>query len=122
MRGIEVVRVDRRPSPEDQAFARQAAFETDTLRVGTTRIRPGGRSAWHHHGRRLIHGYVAVGEFVVEFGPRGSESVRVSEGEFFRVQPGWVHRDVNDTSSEVLIVMYNAGEGPPTVDVAGPDE
>ncbi len=103
-------------------FGRKPAFETETVRVGETCVDAGVTSPWHHHGRRTLYGFVVVGELILEFGPHGSESVRPTTGEFFRIPPGLVHRDRNPTAGETAIQNVMIGPGPATIDVSGPEE
>jgi len=103
-------------------FGRKPAFETETVRVGETHVDAGVTSPWHHHGKRTLYGFVVVGELILEFGPHGSESVRASSGEFFRIPAGLVHRDRNPTAGETVIVNLMVGPGPATIDVSGPEE
>jgi len=85
-------------------------------------VGPGAASPWHHHGRRTLYGFVIVGQLILEYGSQGKESVRPSVGDFFRIPPGLVHRDVNRTRVETVIVNMMVGEGPPTIEVHGPDK
>ncbi|MGP8073180.1 MAG: cupin domain-containing protein [Thermoplasmata archaeon] len=91
------------------------------MRLGETRIAPGAHSAWHHHGKRTLYGFVAVGELTLEYGPGGREEVRPTAGEFLQIPPGLVHRDVNHGRVETVVVNILQGEGPATIDVDGPD-
>jgi uncharacterized RmlC-like cupin family protein len=102
-------------------FGRRQVFDTETVRVGETRVGPGVASHWHHHGERTLFGYVLTGQVVLEFGPRGAESVRPTAGDFFRIPAGLVHRDVNPGQSETRIVSIIIGRGPPAVEVSGPE-
>jgi len=120
MAGIEVVPVRGGDLAVVDGFGRRRIFETDEVRVGETRIRAGARSPWHHHGRRTLYGYVISGELTLEFGPDGTERVIVSAGEFVRILPGVVHRDVNMADLEAVIANVVIGPGPATVDVEGP--
>ncbi|HLM70316.1 MAG TPA: cupin domain-containing protein [Thermoplasmata archaeon] len=117
---IEVVSTGAPGPVGSGGFGRQKAFETDTVRVGETTIAAGASSPWHHHGSRTLYGFVVSGQLTLEFGPRGAESVRVSAGDFVRIPPGLVHRDVNATGSETVIVNALIGPGPPTIDVQVP--
>lgn len=108
-------------SPASGEFGRRKIFETENVRIGQTRVGPGAASAWHHHGKRTLYGYIVSGQLTVEFGPGGSESVRASAGEFLRIPPGLVHRDVNSTSVSAIVVNVTIGEGPATIDVSGPE-
>ncbi|MGA8664717.1 MAG: cupin domain-containing protein [Thermoplasmata archaeon] len=93
-------------------------------RIGTGRRDPGGRGArspWHHHGTRTLYGYAVAGALTFEYGPGGHEQIRVVAGEFFRIPPGLVHRDVNPGRVEAVLVNVIHGEGLTTIDVEGPD-
>jgi len=109
-------------SPDWGGFGRQPAFETETVRFGETHVGAGSTSPWHHHGRRTLYGFVVAGELILEFGPHGGEQVRASAGDFFRIPAGLVHRDVNPTRSETVVVNLMIGDGPATIDVGGPEE
>jgi uncharacterized RmlC-like cupin family protein len=122
MARIEVVAREPERTPTPGGFGRWAVFETESVRVGETRISPGAHSAWHHHGQRTLYGFVVSGRLTLEFGSRGRESVRPSAGEFFRIPPGLVHRDVNPTGVEAVILNVTVGEGPATIDVPGPED
>jgi uncharacterized RmlC-like cupin family protein len=119
---IEVVPKGADGSARTGGFGRRQAFETEDLRFGETRVGAGAASSWHHHGARTLYGLVVSGQLVLEFGPRGRESVRPSAGDFFRIPPGLVHRDVNPGSVETHVVSIVLGEGPATVEVEGPEE
>jgi len=121
MAAIEVVPRLGGDSPGVGVFGRRQVFEAEEVRVGETRIGPEGISPWHHHGARTLYGYVASGTLTLEYGPRGGELVRVSQGEFFRIPRGLVHRDVNRAPVEAVITNVIIGEGPATIDVSGPD-
>jgi len=119
---IEVVPRRTVGSPGGAGFGRAPAFETETVRFGETHVRAGSTSPWHHHGLRTLYAFVVSGEIAIEFGPRGNERVRVAAGDFFRIPAGLVHRDVNPTDEEAVVVNAMIGEGPATIDVGGPDE
>lgn len=121
MARIEVVPRPAADGPMTDGFGRRPVFDSETIRVGETRVGPNVASHWHHHGKRTLYGYVVTGQLVLEFGPRGAESVRPSVGDFFRIPAGLVHRDVNPGPSEARIVNVIVGEGPSTVEVSGPD-
>ena len=118
---IEVVPRPTVDAPLTDGFGRRPAFDTETVRVGETRVGPGVVSHWHHHGERTLYGFVLTGQLVLEFGPRGAESVRPGAGDFFRIPAGLVHRDVNPGESETRIVNIIIGRGPPAVEVSGPE-
>jgi quercetin dioxygenase-like cupin family protein len=119
---IEVVSRHAGGSSGSGGFGRTPAFETETVRVGETHVRPSSSSPWHHHGRRTLYAFVVSGEILLEFGPRGREKVRATAGDFFRIPAGLVHRDVNPTAQEAMIVNTMIGEGRPIINVDGPDE
>ena len=121
MAEIEVVDDVTVAAPLAHGFGRKMVFETDVVRVGQTRVAAGAVSSWHHHGKRTLFGYVLQGELTLEHGPSGAREVCVRPGSFVRVAPGVVHRDVNRGQEETLIVSILVGEGPPTIDVVGPD-
>jgi quercetin dioxygenase-like cupin family protein len=121
MSTIEVIPVPPEGTPLVHGFGRRRAFETESVRVGESRIGPGASSAWHHHGMRNLYGYVVSGALSLEFGRGGSERVWVPAGAFVHIPPGLVHRDVNDTGSETVIVNVVIGEGAPTIEVEGPE-
>jgi uncharacterized RmlC-like cupin family protein len=120
--GIEVVSKPADQPAASGGFGRRMAFETVNVRVGETRVGPGAASSWHHHGARTLYGFVVTGQLLLEFGPHGRENVRPSAGDFFRIPPGLVHRDVNPGSVETHVVSVVLGEGPATVEVQGPEE
>jgi len=119
---IEVVSRRAATPSGHSGFGRTPAFETETVRVGETHVRPGSTSPWHHHGHRTLYAFVVSGEIILEFGSHGGEHVRAAAGDFFRIPAGLVHRDVNPTEEETVIVNTMIGEGPATIDVGGPDE
>jgi len=108
-------------APGYPGIRRELAFESD--RALQVRVRGDGLAAtgWHHHGERVVFGYLVKGRARFEFGRNGSESVEVEAGGFFRVPAGLVHRDVNPTNEEQEFVLVFAGAGPLVVDVEGPE-
>lgn len=107
-------------APGPDGFERRPVYALDRAHLGETRIAPRSVSAWHHHAQRTLLGFVVEGTVTFEFGPAGEERTRVAVGEFFRIPPGLVHRDVNDSPVAVRIISVSVGEGPATVDVVGP--
>ncbi|MGP8147315.1 MAG: cupin domain-containing protein [Thermoplasmata archaeon] len=122
MNRIEVVPRRSVGSPDREGFGRRPAFETEGVRVGETHVAGGSTSPWHHHGRRTLYAFVVAGELILEVGPHGGDQARASAGDFFRIPAGLVHRDVNPTQEETVIVNVMIGDGPATIDVSGPDE
>jgi quercetin dioxygenase-like cupin family protein len=109
-------------TPRTAGFGRRLIFESEEVRLGETRVEPGARSPWHHHGQRTLYGFVVAGELALEFGPGGGETASPRAGEYFRIPPGLVHRDVNRGAVEVVVVNVSVGVGPVTIDVPGPDD
>jgi quercetin dioxygenase-like cupin family protein len=119
---IEVVRSkELKAGDATDGIARGRAFEDDAAIVSRTRVAAGVRSAWHHHGSRLLYGFLAAGRFRLEYGPDGKEAADLEPGDFFRIPVGLVHRDVNpDSTQEVVVVSVVVGRGPAVVNVRGP--
>jgi uncharacterized RmlC-like cupin family protein len=119
---VRVVReadlVDGDPTP---GMHRQVAFETDGLWAGLVHTEPGASSGWHHHGDHETSLYVVRGEMRLEFGSGGDEQVVAGPGDFLRVPAHTVHRESNPGTDRSTAVIGRAGQGPPTVNVDGPD-
>lgn len=122
MPDIDVVReADLRPGDPTAGIVRARAFDTGNVLVGQTRVAPGTVSGWHHHGNRTLFGYLLSGRLRFDFGRGGKDSVEVHPGEYFRILPRVIHRDVNPSPTEPLVVVnVMVGEGPSLVNVAGP--
>ena len=122
MPDIDVVReADLRPGDPTAGIVRARAFDTGNVLVGQTRVAPGTVSGWHHHGNRTLFGYLLSGRLRFDFGRGGKDSVEVHPGEYFRILPRVIHRDVNPSHTEPLVVVnVMVGEGPSLVNVAGP--
>ena len=81
----------------------------------------GVESAWHHHGKRDVYGYMVSGTLRFDFGEGGESSVAATAGDFFHIPVGLVHRDVNPNErKEAVVVNIMFGKGPPVVNVRGP--
>jgi len=103
-------------------IARHRAFEDREAIVSQSRIAGGVASDWHHHGTRTLYGFLVRGDLSFEYGPGGRREVRFTAGDYFRVSPGVVHRDVNpDPKREAVVVAFLVGEGPAVVNTRGPD-
>ena len=119
---VRVVRegdlVDGDPTP---GMHRQVVFEAPSLWAGLVHTDPGATSGWHHHGDHETSLYVVAGTMRLEFGAGGSEVADAGSGEFIHV-PAWtVHRESNPGADRSTAVIARAGDGPPTVNVDGPD-
>lgn len=115
-RGPELAEGD--PTP---GMRRQVAFSTDALWAGLVHTEPGASSGWHHHGDHETSLYVVRGAMRLEFGPEGADAVEAGPGDFLRVPPHTVHRESNPTGERSTAVIGRAGQGPPTINVDGPD-
>lgn len=119
---VRVVRADNLtdadPTP---GMRRQVAFSTPALWAGLVHTEPGAGSGWHHHGEHDTSLYVVAGTMRLEFGAGGSSSVEAHAGEFLHVPPHTVHRESNPGEARSTAVIGRAGDGPPTVNVDGPD-
>jgi uncharacterized RmlC-like cupin family protein len=120
----------RRYATDDLAAAdptpgmrRTMAFDAPGLWAGLVHTDPGATSGWHHHGDHETSLYVVRGRMRLEFGPDGRDTVIAGEGEFVHVPAHTVHRELNpDDDRTSLAVIARAGDGPPTVNVDGPDD
>ena len=119
---VRVVRSDELtdgdPTP---GMRRQVAFEAASLWAGLVHTDPGAASGWHHHGDHETSLYVVEGTMRLEFGPEGTSSVDAGPGDFLRVPPHTVHRESNPGAGRSTAVIGRAGQGPPTVNVDGPE-
>jgi uncharacterized RmlC-like cupin family protein len=117
---IEVVR-KLTPGVKTPGILREKAFDLASVLFSKSTIAPKNVSAWHHHGARELFGFTLSGRLSLEYGPDGKESADLREGDFFRIPPGLVHRDVNpDHSAEAVIVNILIGKGPALVNVERP--
>lgn len=99
---------------------RETVFETPENVMVRSQVSPETVTGWHHHGDRHVYGYVITGSGAVEYGPTGDVTDAVSAGEFFYIAPGTVHRDVNPTDEDVVVLVNFVGSGPVAVNVDGP--
>jgi uncharacterized RmlC-like cupin family protein len=109
---------DADPTP---GMRRQLAFEVPGLWSGVVHTEPGASSGWHHHGDHETSLYVVSGTLRLEFGPNGESVVEAGPGDFIHVPAHTVHRELNPGRDVSMAVIARAGEGPPTVNVPGPD-
>lgn len=119
---IEVVHPDQvKQQPARGGFASRPLFESETDHIGEVRINGGTTGGWHSHGKRTMYGYVLSGKVNVEFGQGGRERVELSQGDLLVIHPDTVHRDVNPNREDVVLLIFNLGEGPASIEAAGPD-
>ena len=100
---------------------RRTAFDGDGHWFGHVEAEPNTMSGWHHHGENTTVGYLLKGHIRLEYGPGGSLSQDVGEGEYFTVPAGVVHREGNATDEAAEAVIVRFGEGPPVFPADGPD-
>jgi len=117
---IQVVHPEKKGHETKEGFNRRPIFETDSDHVVELWIGGGTTGGWHHHGKRTMYGYVVSGKANIEFGQNGQERAILSQGDFFLIPPGLVHRDVNPNREEAFILIFNLGEGPTSLEVSGP--
>jgi len=122
MEGIEVVHIAGvKRGDSTQGINRFKAFEKEDIVIGQSRVAGGVESAWHHHGKRDVYGYMVSGTLRFDFGEGGESSVAAKAGDFFHIPVGLVHRDVNPNErKEAVVVNIMFGKGPPVVNVRGP--
>jgi uncharacterized RmlC-like cupin family protein len=122
MKSIEVVHVTGvKRGDSTLGVRRDKAFEEEDIVIGRSRVAGGVESAWHHHGKRDVYGYMVLGTLRFDFGKGAGKSVMAHTGDFFHIPLGLVHRDVNpDERKEAVVVNIMFGRGPPVVNVEGP--
>jgi quercetin dioxygenase-like cupin family protein len=115
---IEIVREeDLKSGAVTPGITRHKAFENPNFLLSRTTINPNNISAWHHHGKRELFGFVLTGRLNLEY---EGGSAKVMQGDFFRVPVGLVHRDVNPEPSVTVVVNMLVGEGELVVNVNPP--
>ena len=119
---IDVVRgADLRSSEATRGIVRDAAFERRGMTIARSRVPAGVSSDWHHHGERELYGFMVSGRLRLEYGPLGKQAADLSPGDFFHIPARLVHRDVNPTrDQDVIVVNLLEGVGPTVVNVSGP--
>jgi quercetin dioxygenase-like cupin family protein len=118
---IEVVRGSAEKASPGQPFGGQAIFDVPGIHVGLSRLAPGAVTAWHHHAACEFYAYVIEGTITLESGPGGRSVTTASAGEFVRIPPGLVHRDLNRTGATVLVAAFCVGPPPFSVPVDTPE-
>jgi quercetin dioxygenase-like cupin family protein len=99
----------------------EEAFHHEQGWVGFLHLEPGASSPWHHHGKWDSYAFVTRGVLRWEHGSEGGEAIQIGAGDVGHM-PAWiVHRDVSAGDEDLELVLFRAGSGPLTIDVAGPD-
>ena len=122
-RAPELVRADERriASGLPAGSIGEEAFRDPGAWVGFISLPPGAASGWHHHGAWDSYACVLAGVLRWEFGEGGLEAIEVGAGDVGRMPSWMVHRDVSAGDEPLSMVLFRAGHGELTVDVAGPD-
>jgi uncharacterized RmlC-like cupin family protein len=105
------------PTP---GMVREQAIAIEGMWAGLVRTEAHATSGWHHHGDHDTAVYVVEGGVRMEFGPDGREVIEAGPGDFVHVPRGVIHREGNPAARESQIIVVRAGNGPPTINVAGP--
>jgi quercetin dioxygenase-like cupin family protein len=120
---VDVVAPDEVEAEESTpGVVRKTVFETGTAVMVQSQIAGGTTSGWHHHGGRHVYGYVVKGTGTLEYGPRGDQRQECGAGEYFYISPETVHRDVNPTDEEIVVLVCFVGSGPIVVNVDDPTD
>jgi len=118
---IEVAAPDEVEAGESTpGVVRKPIFETETAVMVQSHIAGGTTSGWHHHGDRHVYGYVVRGTGALEYGSSADQRQESGAGEYFHISPGTVHRDVNPTDEEIVVIVCFVGSGPVIVNVDEP--
>lgn len=112
---------DLAPSDPTPGMERFEAFAVPGLWAGVVVTEPGASSGWHHHGEHSTSLYVVAGRMRLSYGPGGGQEVEAGTGDFLHVPPHTVHREANPGSEASVAVIARAGDGPPTINVDGPE-
>lgn len=99
----------------------EKAFCDEGAWVGFLQLAPEAMSGWHHHGEWDSYAYVMTGTLRWEFGDGGRDGIEVGPGDAGHMPARVIHRDVSAGSETLSMVLFRAGHGELTVDVAGPD-
>ncbi|MDV3243843.1 MAG: cupin domain-containing protein [Nitrososphaerales archaeon] len=121
---VEVVRKSKlRPGRSTPGMKRDSAFESEGLLVARSRISGGRVSAWHHHGKREVYGFLVEGSLRIEFGEGGKRYVDLHPGDFFHIPKALIHRDVNPKRRKAAVVAnFFVGSGDIVVNVDGREQ
>lgn len=111
---------ERREADPTPGMLREQAIAVEGMWAGLVRTQAHMTSAWHHHGDHDTAIYVVDGSLRMEFGPDGREVIEAGPGEFVHVPKSVIHRESNPAGQESHIVVVRAGNGPPTINVDGP--
>lgn len=119
---VEVIHIaGAKEGDSTQGMVRDKVFEKENIVVGRSRVAGGVSSAWHHHGKRDVYGFIVSGTLRFEYGKGGGDFAVALTGDFFHIPAGLIHRDVNpDGRIEAVVVNIMSGRGPSVVNVDRP--
>jgi len=122
MKHIDVVRDEELCGFDStNGIRRQKAFDRKGIVVARTQVPRSAASGWHHHGKRHLYAYLVAGQLRLEYGPGGTMVAETRRGDFFHIPPRLVHRDVNPSPDEdVVVVNVLVGEGENVFNVPAP--
>lgn len=119
---VEVVTpAELEAAPATPGVTREVAFETENDMVIRARVAGGTATEWHHHCDRHVYAYLREGRAVIEYGPEGRERHELSAGDFGYIPPRTVHRDINPTDQEHVVIINFVGSGPLVENVGRPE-
>jgi uncharacterized RmlC-like cupin family protein len=119
-RVVVIMARDRREGDPTPGMVREQAIAVPGMWAGFVRTEPHVVSGWHHHGDHDTAVYVVDGGVRMEFGPDGRDVVEAGPGDFMHIPRGVIHREGNPLGRESHVVVIRAGNGPPTINVDGP--
>ena len=119
-RVVLITAKDRRQGDPTPGMVREQAIAVEGMWAGFVRTEAHMTSGWHHHGDHDTAVYVVDGALRMESGPAGREVIEAGPGDFVHVPKGVIHRESNPAGKESHIVVVRAGNGPPTINVDGP--
>ena len=124
MEKVTVIQKDELTTgPSTPGIQRDFAYRDDGVMVIRSKTEPGVVSGWHRHGNYHVHGYMAKGSMLIEFGPEGKESVLVEEAGYFHVPPHTTHRETNPSKTDGQdIILFLSGRGDLVQNLEGPEK
>ena len=118
MSKVEVVRGTGISKNPTSGSARVQIFNRKGAIMAQFTLPAGGTSPWHHHGTRELLGLLIRGKLRLEYQSRKAGAVDLVPGDFFRIPRKLIHRDVNlSKSNPVVVVSLYLGKGPYAVNV-----
>lgn len=99
---------------------RKVALSSDGVWIGIATADPAAASGWHHHTSNETLVYLIDGKLRIEFGEDGESYAEAEQGEFLRVPPQTIHREVNPQSRSTRALVIRVGDGEPVVNVPAP--